>query len=230
MNRTTDYDEAISWARKLGLEGITPTVWIPKKGFSHAISNDDGSVSFTRKDSPTFGLGVGPNPVIDEAWDFFALPKSLPKEKTLEFKLINRWNPYQISTRSFTNLHNAKVISEEGLKDFLDANAPESSVYPGNEETIFWAGILKDDELVAIGCVNRWESGEFVISSIATKKSERKKGYGTDITKGILALCNERGIERVSLAVNAKNEVAARVYEKIGFENLGKFNTFQRVD
>jgi predicted GNAT family acetyltransferase len=32
----------------------------------------------------------------------------------------------------------------------------------------------------------------------------------------------------VTLAINAKNEVAARVYEKIGFTKLGEFNTFER--
>ena len=229
MKTTKDYNEALRWAAELGDEGLAPSVWIPKSGFEFAVQNSDGSVSFTRNGNPNFGLGVGSDPIIEEKWERFALPKALPKEKTLDFKLVNRWNPYQIDTSSFTELHGATEINSEGIKEFLDANAPESSVYPGNPETIFWAGIKVNGELVAIGSVGTWESGNQVISSITTKISERGKGYGGAITKAILALCNIRGIKTVSLAVNAKNDVAARVYEKIGFKSLGKFNTFERV-
>ena len=104
----------------------------------------------------------------------------------------------------------------------------ESSVYPGNDETVFWAGLLVNNELVAVGALSKWESGKFIISSIATKVTERNKGYGQLITEGIIALANKRGIGMVRLAVNAKNEVAMRLYEKIGFESMGSFNTFER--
>ena len=228
MQKTSSYEEALKWAAELGDEGETPAVWIPKKGFRHAFRNSDGSVSFTRDGSPNFGLGVGPNPIIDSEWERFALPKSLPKEKTLEFKLVNRWNPYMIECSQISDLNGVTEIPDAGVKEFLDSNAPESSVYPGNPETLFWAGLKIDGELVAVGCVGIWESGAHVISSVATKVSERGKGYGSSLTKGIVAICNQRGIEKVFLAVNAKNEVAARLYEKIGFKSIGRFNTFER--
>ena len=235
MLRTDNYEEAISWAQDLGIIGIVPQVWIPKSGFQYALKNSDGSVSFTRDGNPNFGLGIGPDPIIDPKWQRFALPKSLPKEKTLDFKLINRWKPYSIETKTIINIDSAGLykgieISSDGVKDFLDANAPESSVYPGNPETLFWAGIKIHEELVAVGCLGKWESGEFVISSITTKQELRNKGLGSAITKTIVNLANQRGIRRVSLAVNAKNEIAARVYEKIGFQNLGDFNTFENLD
>lgn len=228
MDRTDDYQVALKWASAHRPEGVTPSVWIPKSGFQYAIQNDDGSVSFTRDGNPNFGLGIGPDPIIDENWQRFALPRNLAKEKTLKFKLVNRWDPYQISTCDFKDFHGASEIDTTGIKEFLDENAPESSVYPGNPETIFWAGLRVNNELVAIGSVGIWESGKPVISSIATKISERGKGYGTAITAAIVAICNKRGIEKVFLAVNAKNEVASRVYEKIGFQSIGKFNTFER--
>lgn len=228
MERTSSYSQALEWAAQLGIEGVTPSVWIPEVGFEYALRNSDGSVSFTRDGSPNFGLGIGPDPIIDELWQRFALPKALAKEKTLNFKLVNRWNPYQIETAGFIDLCGASEISQEGIKEFLDLNAPESSVYPGNPETIFWAGLKIDGELVAVGCLGTWESGAHVISSIATKITERGKGYGTSLTRGLLAIANQKGIKKVFLAVNAKNEVAARVYENIGFQSIGKFNTFER--
>jgi RimJ/RimL family protein N-acetyltransferase len=228
MKRTTDYDQALVWASELGAIGRVPKVWIPKVGFSYAVQNNDGSVSFTRGGNSNFGLGIGPNPVIDETWQNFALPKALPKEFTLQFELINRWNPYQIKTSKITENFGVEKISEVGIAKFLDENAPNSSVYPGSSETLFWAGIKQDRELVAVGCVGEWESGNYVISSIATKESERNKGFGSQITKGIVYWSGHDGIDEVTLAINAKNEVAARVYEKIGFTKLGEFNTFER--
>lgn len=228
MHRTESYQEAIEWALELGPEGLAPTVWIPEKGFRYALKNSEGSVAFTRDGSPNFGLGVGADPIIDPAWQRFALPRNLEKNKTIKFKLVNRWNPYMINTAEIQDTGRVQVIETNGVENFLDLYAPTSSVYPGNPETIFWAGIRIENELISVGCVGTWESGARVISSIATKTSERGKGFGSEITKGIVAICNKRGIEEVYLAVNAKNEVAARVYERIGFKGIGKFNTFER--
>ena len=63
--------------------------------------------------------------------------------------------------------------------------------------------------------------------SIATKANLRGQGLGSRITKFIVANAKAHGIKRVSLAVNAKNIVAAKLYEKIGFKSLGSFNTFE---
>ena len=227
MLETKSYEEAISWALELGSIGIVAQVWIPKSGFLYALKNTDGSVSFCRDGSPNFGLGLGTDPIIDPKWERFALPKSFPKEKTSQFKLVNRWNPYTIDTDSFKDLSVAEEISVQGVKEFLEENAPESSVYPGNPETIFWGGIKESSQLVAVGCLGKWESGEFVISSIATKANLRGQGLGSRITKFIVANAKAHGIKRVSLAVNAKNLIAAKLYEKIGFKSLGSFNTFE---
>jgi ribosomal protein S18 acetylase RimI-like enzyme len=85
-----------------------------------------------------------------------------------------------------------------------------------------------NNELVATGCLAKWESGKYILSSIATKESERGKGYGEKITRGLVALAGKEGIDEVYLAVSAKNPGAQRVYEKVGFRSLGKFHTFER--
>ena len=226
MERTRNYEQALIWAANLGAEGIVPTVWIPRSAFISAAKSADGSVSFTRDG---FGLGIGNNPIIEEDWERFALPKRLEKAKTAQYKLVNRWNPYQISTSGFTELFGVEKIKDDGIADYLKANAPDSSTYPGSDEIQFWAGLRIDGDLKALGCVAKWESGEMVISSVATKLTERGKGYGSRLTRGILALGNLDQIKVLTLAVNAKNEIAAKMYEKIGFQSLGEFNTFERA-
>lgn len=225
VTRSKDYQEARKWAEELGEPGKLLTTWIPESGFQYATKSDDGSISFTRDG---FGLGIGPHPIIEEDWTNFALPATLPKEKTIEFQLVGRWNPFFIETSKVADPGEVVKVSEDGIKEFLDLNAPNSSTYPGNPEIQFWAGIKVNNELVATGCLAKWESGRYILSSIATKESERGKGYGEKLTRGLVALAGEAGIKEVYLAVSAKNPVAQRVYERIGFKSLGQFHTYER--
>ena len=227
MQRTSNYEEAISWSKELGIVGKVAAAWIPSVGFEFATKNSDGSISLTRDG---FGLGLGPNPIIEPSWSRFAISKSVPKELTRDYLLVNRWNPYFIETKNISSTSAAEKFDEVGIKEFLDENAPNSSTYPGNDEVQFWAGIKVAGELVAVGCLAKWESGSYIISSIATKVSERGKGYGRQITQAIVAFAAQMGIAEVFLAVNAKNEIAARVYEGIGFISLGQFNTFEKSE
>ena len=53
----------------------------------------------------------------------------------------------------------------------------------------------------------------------------------THITKPIrnfVYIDSDQSLNDMVQKINAKNEIAARVYEKIGFEKLGEFNTFER--
>ena len=210
---------------EFGEAGKVLTAWIPENDFIFATRNEDGSIAFTRGD---FGLGIGESPIIENEWRHFALPASLPKELTKDFTLIGRWNPFYISTSEIRESLEVEKVEDIGIKEFLDENAPQSSTYPGNSEIQFWAGVKVNNELVATGCLAKWESGKYVLSSIATKESERGKGYGEKITRGLVALAGKEGIDEVYLAVSAKNPGAQRVYEKVGFRSLGKFHTFER--
>jgi ribosomal protein S18 acetylase RimI-like enzyme len=223
--RSKNYQEALKWAEEYGDSGKVLTAWIPEIGFQFATKNEDGSLSFTRDG---FGLGIGPDPIIEEEWSNFALPASLPKEKTVAFQLVGRWNPFFIETSKVADPGDVVKISDVGIKDFLDSNAPNSSTYPGNPEIQFWAGIKVSNELMATGCLAKWESGRYILSSIATKESERGMGYGEKLTRGLVALAGQIGINEVYLAVSAKNPVAQRVYERIGFKSLGQFHTYER--
>jgi RimJ/RimL family protein N-acetyltransferase len=223
--RSNNYQEARKWAADLGVSGKVLLAWIPESGFEYATKSNDGSVAFTRDG---FGMGVGKDPIIENDWERFALPAELPKELTIEFELISRWNPFFIETSEIKDPGEVIKISDEGIKEFLDLHAPRSSTYPGNPEIQFWAGIKVNNELVATGCLAKWESGSYILSSIATKESERGKGFGEKLTSGLVALAGEAGIGEVYLAVSARNPGAQRVYERVGFKPLGQFHTYER--
>ena len=57
--------------------------------------------------------------------------------------------------------------------------------------------------------------------AISLYKEYRGQGIGTRLMKDMLALLKEKGYERASLAVQKAN-VAARMYEKVGFRTVGE--------
>ena len=115
MERTNEYSKAISWANDLGIPGKVAGVWIPKIGFEFATKNSDGSVSLTRDG---FGLGLGQNPIIEPGWSRFAISKSVPKEITQDYLLVNRWNPYYIETKIISSTSAAEKLMKPALKNF----------------------------------------------------------------------------------------------------------------
>ena len=60
------------------------------------------------------------------------------------------------------------------------------------------------------------------ITNIVTKKSERKKGIGTSLLDRLIEMTKEAGKDSISLEVNEKNKIAVNIYEKNGFEIVGR--------
>jgi predicted GNAT family acetyltransferase len=111
----------------------------------------------------------------------------------------------------------------------LKAHAPNSSVWPGNPELVFWAGTRNESgELIAVGAVTMWETGQKVLSSVGTAENERGKGLATKLVSEMVAKSNKLGFPRLGLAVRADNIAAKRSYEKVGFVLCGEFTIFER--
>lgn len=124
---------------------------------------------------------------------------------------------------------NFDVYEDEEISDFLTANAPNSSVWPANPEVVFWAGKRNaDGDLIAVGAVTMWETGQKVLSSVGTAINERGKGHATKLVTEMVAKANELGFARLGLAVRADNIAAKRSYEKVGFNLCGEFTIFER--
>lgn len=60
------------------------------------------------------------------------------------------------------------------------------------------------------------------IMNIVTKKSKRKMGIGSLLLKNIIEKFSKGDIENIFLEVNENNIIAIKLYEKMGFENIGK--------
>jgi ribosomal protein S18 acetylase RimI-like enzyme len=66
------------------------------------------------------------------------------------------------------------------------------------------------------------EEGGTYLSSIATLPSHQGRGFGSLVTALAVAEALEAGTELVHLLVEADNDVAIRVYERLGFVTVGE--------
>ena len=198
-------------------------IWIPRAKFVEAIF-DVNSLSITRIDNPFFGFGFGPRPYIDPKWSSFTITRNTPKEFTSKFKLVGQWDAYGIQTTNFEIAYQCLENHSE-INKLIEINAPELSIRAGDDEVVTWVGIGG----VALGAICQWESGGYVLSAIVVDQNFRGKGLGKQITKALITEAHKQGINYVALGVMAKNQPAIATYQKVGFEELGKFNTFQFV-
>ena len=218
-----NFEELLTSASKLSINREFIDIWIPRAKFVDAIFDSD-SLSITRVDDPYFGFGFGPRPYLDPKWSSFTITRSTPKDITAAFKLIGQWDAYGIQTSNF-NIEYQILENKKEINRLIESNAPELSIRAEDNEVVTWVGI----EGVALGAICKWESGGHVLSAIVVDRKFRGKGLGKQITKVLITEAHRRGINYVALGVMAKNQPAIATYQKVGFEELGKFNTFQFV-
>lgn len=69
-------------------------------------------------------------------------------------------------------------------------------------------------------------SGEVYIGTIAVDTEFRKQGIGTKLLNRVISYCEKNNSSMLTLEVRVSNESAVKLYEKLGFENLGVRKNF----
>jgi RimJ/RimL family protein N-acetyltransferase len=226
---SSDYALAQKWAIEVAGEPNQAQLIIPEDRFIKAVRNSN-SVSLTTMDEQLFGLGLGLNPPIDPNWKRFTIERKAVTSNYAGADSVLDLDIYSIETQLYENSPLAvEIHGDEEISDFLKLHAPNSSVWPGNPELVFWAGKRNQSgELIAVGAVTMWETGQKIVSSVGTAEHERGKGIATKLIAEMVAKANELGFPRLGLAVHAKNIAAKKVYEKVGFVLCGEFTIFER--
>ena len=226
---STDYALAQKWAIEIAGDPNQAQLIIPEDSFIKAVRNSN-SVSLTTSDEKLFGLGLGINPPIDPEWKRFTVERKVDTSNYVDAVSLLDLDIYSIETQLYKNSPIAiEIQGDTEISDFLKAHAPNSSVWPGNPELVFWAGKRNQSgELIAVGAVTMWETGQKIVSSIGTAEHERGKGIATKLVAEMVAKAYELGFPRLGLAVRADNIAAKRAYEKVGFALCGEFTIFER--
>lgn len=216
------------WARQLLGELKVPRVWIPEIAFVEAVRNGE-NISFTRKTSDgLFGLAIGSQPILQTEWNEFAIPQGADPSLVSGFTFHDNWETHAIEVRPRS--YEIEPIDDDAvITEFLNAHAPQSSAKPGNPEIQFWGCIRNDaGEIASIAAITQWESGEYMLSSVATHTDMRGHGFAQKVCTGLVGLSYDRGIERLNLVVLSSNIAAIKAYSRIGFHLIGKFASYSR--
>lgn len=192
---------------------------VKPEGFSFSVNDEDGS---------RFSMALGSDPVVLDG-DEIATSRGL-QMNSQKYKTQVSWDLYSIDTESFQTFVPAIESSDYSeIDNFLKTHARKSSVWPGNEEVLFWGEIRDQGLLVATGALVQWRTGQVMFASIATHSDYRSKGLAQKLVSQMLGNASRSGITRVGLGVFAENAAAKRAYEKVGFALIGEFTSYQKL-
>jgi len=228
MQETSEISVALQWATEIfGLSNVAK-YYISPNNFLNAYRNGN-SFSFTVKGNPVYGHAYGSAPHYDPRWGKVAVADFHP-EQILGAKPRYGFEFWALATAAANvDSHAAfEVITDTDLiNQILDQSAPDSSVRPGGNEEIFWGGIRNEaGEVASIGVLVKWQSGQYVVASVATREEDRGKGYATALVAAMGARAHSLGIAEIGLGVRDNNFAAQRAYEKAGFTRLAAFTNY----
>jgi len=230
FKQTSDLSTALDWSREQLGEINGPGIFVSEanaKDFIEAFKTED-SFSFTMQSGFIYGQAYGPDPYIDPRWDKCGVAFNRFGPTFGHLEIANQFDTYGIDTKIIPSFESIEELKDDALiKEILDNNAPNSSVYPGNPEVIHWGCVRNEaGEVSAIGALVRWSSGAHVISSVATVESMRGKGFATELVQRFISRANELGIKVLSLGVDHKNVAAIKAYQKAGMTEIAQFTNY----
>lgn len=227
MKKTDSFDLAEQEYQRLFPDSPFFQVWIPRELFESAHFDGAGNISITRVDNGLFGVAIGSNPYIAPEWNRFSVESKGVRDVPSGAQYVDEWDCYWAKTSAGGALSQRK-FSDDVIKDFLELHAPNSSVFPGNDEILYWIEIVEDGELLGVGALCRWQSGRVVISSVGTHTERRREGIGRKVMEEALAAAPHFGASFISLGVMHGNESAQRLYQGLGFTLMHNFTYFER--
>jgi len=213
--------------RKNDLE--TFTTYAPSHRFIEAfVSTTSLSFAVKDEDGSIFAMALGNNPVILNC-DRLATSRGLNVDAK-GFEHRADWDFYSIDTDAFATLESADTGNDsEEISAFLNTHAPDSSVWPDDPEILFWGQKRIAGELVALGAIVQWRTGQVMFASIGTHLDHRSKGLAQQLVREMLARVAKLGVAHVGLGVFAGNISAKRAYEKVGFQLVNEFSSYQSL-
>lgn len=111
---------------------------------------------------------------------------------------------------------------KDTFNEFDDFWSPEnlkSELQAENREYV----VVKDEEGLIVGFAGIILSvDDAEITNIVTKKDKRRQGIGSILINELIKISKEKGKDNISLEVNEENEHAIKLYEKNGFEVVGR--------
>ncbi len=223
----TDFDVVKSEYAKAYPDSPFFDTWVPQEKFLSADIDGQGNFTIGREDDGIYGIAIGPSPVIPSDWKNFSMDSRGIAGLPADFKAVVEWDCYWAPTKT-GDVVEAQQSKDDEIGAFLKLHAPDSSVFPGNDEILQWVEIYDEGELAAVAALCRWESGRVVISSVGTHTDLRGRGLGKKLIEKCLIAGDALGEKYLSLGVRHQNESAQRLYRSTGFALMHNFTYCER--
>jgi hypothetical protein len=160
----------------------------------------------------------------------FDLAQQLKPEKSRDWYYLERTSP-----RASLALPAECAVVLPGKMDqeisrFIQLNASDSSVVPGNPEIDFWiVAHNSENEIIATAAGTTWSSGIKVVASVAVGIGARRQGWGSVVTMLALQQHFELGASTVGLGVRGSNMGAVEMYRSLGFEDEYHYSSIRLI-
>ena len=108
----------------------------------------------------------------------------------------------------------------------LRAHSGRHDAEPGQEHAKRWCGIRDEaGELVAVAAHTEFWPGVPFLASVATRSDQRGRGLGGAVTAFITRRLLDEGSPRVTLGMYSDNDVARRLYLRLGYRVIHRFTS-----
>ena len=223
---TKNYAEVLNSLKYRASDLETFTPYAPEQRFITAHVNDENlSFSVADEDGSVFAMALGKDPIILPC-DRLSTTLNVKVDLAKYIHRVN-WDFYSIDTDSFISGKKAEICTDESeITVLLKGHARKSSVWPGNDEVILWGGKRIDGQLISVGALVKWRTGQVMFASIATHTDYRGRGLAQELVTEMLTSVAVLGISHVGLGVFAENASAKRAYEKVGFNLINEFSSY----
>ena len=223
---TKNYAEVLNSLKYRANDLETFTTYAPEQRFITAHVNDENlSFSVADEDGSVFAMALGKDPIILPC-DRLSTTLNVKVDLAKYIHRVN-WDFYSIDTDSFISGKKAEICTDESeITVLLKGHARKSSVWPGNDEVILWGGKRIDGQLISVGALVKWRTGQVMFASIATHTDYRGRGLAQELVTEMLTSVAVLGISHVGLGVFAENASAKRAYEKVGFNLINEFSSY----
>lgn len=138
----------------------------------------------------------------------------------IEVSTENQIETVESLAREIWTEHYVPIIGKGQVDYMLDRFQSGKAISEQIRAGLLYFLIEEDREFIGYMAVQP-RGDDLFLSKIYVKSSRRGKGYGKKAIQFVERLAKEKGSRKIVLTVNKNNIDAIRVYEKIGFKNLG---------
>ncbi len=123
----------------------------------------------------------------------------------------------EIEKMNKNHLEEIKENLETEFDDFWNYNILQEELNSSNSKYIV---AISKGEIIGFAGI-KFALDQADIMNIVTRKDYRNKGIGTLLVNELISICKEFKANSIFLEVNEDNIPAIKLYEKVGFKNVG---------